>query len=684
MLWGAAIVVWLLLPGVGVAQIAVAPTNPVAEEPEPQEPEEEEEQRVANPGQAYVAQIRFEGNDELSGGDLRDHMLTQSPPWYRFWDRLPFYEDEIREDMKRLVALYRQHGHYEAQASYELIRSEEGPGVTIEITIDEGKAVRLEHLIIRLADGADPATHPLFDARKWQRLIRRVPVRPGRKFRLGEYQATRKGILAWVAERGFPNAQLEGSAEVDLPTRKARVEWTLLLGPRVRLGEVGIEGLEDVGKYIVEREIRLEPGEWYSLTAMAKTRRRVQNLGLFRWTIVEALPPVPETTPPITPESEAEPDTTAEASQAAEGVATKAPDDSPEPRPPEPPEEETAPADETWPVSIRVAERRPRRVRIGGGWGTDTSFRGELSWHHRNFYGGARHMDVSVRYSGLGASFRPSFMEPYLFGTRTRLIVSPAIVYEVQDAYTARRILADVQLQRELFEHFQIRVGYRFNRDDIFSVLDNPGEDDLPEGVSITTGPNIELSRSTVDNRLNARSGTSIELEAESSISAFGSDEDFVRYTLDARGFLEVIDTVLALRALLGTIQNHGNTDEEDIPLVERFYSGGSNSMRGFGYRSLSPEDANGDSIGGSSLVEGSFEWRIPIWGPLGVVGFLDAAQVDPDPWQFRIDDLLYAAGTGLRFTTPAGPLRVDFAWRLNPPRKRGKFRISASLGHTF
>ncbi len=628
-----------------------------AQEDEAPKPGEPDETAEPSEQQHFVEQLRFDGHDALGAGELRDHMLTQAPPWYRFWARLPFFEDEVHEDMKRLVALYRQHGYYEATANVALLYSTESPGVTVDIEIEEGQPVRMGRLRITLPSGATPDEHDLIDTRKWHKLMRRLPMREGRVFRLGDYQASREAIHIWMSERGFPTARLLGSAEVDLPRHLASVDWTLVLGPRVRLGDVAVEGLKDVDDYIVEREIRLDPGEWYSPRAMAKTRRRIQNLGLFRWTIVEALPPEDEA-------EQVEATPTAAAAKEEEGDGD---------------------GDEVvWPVSVRVAERPPRRVRLGGGWGTDTSFRAELSWHHRNFFGGARHMDVSIRYSGLGATFRPSFMEPYLFGTRTRLLVSPGVVYEHQDAYSARRILVDVQLQRDLIEHVVISTGYRFNRDDIYSVLDNPGEDELPEGVSITTGPNLRLSRSTVDNRLNARSGTLVQLEAESSISAFGSDEDFVRYTLDTHGFLEVANTVLALRALLGTIQNHGDTNEEDIPLVERFYSGGSNSIRGFAYRSLSPKDANGDSVGGSSLIEGSFEWRIPVWGPVGVVGFLDAAQVDPDPWMFRVNDLRYAAGTGLRYTTPAGPLRVDFAWRLNPKKRRGKFRINASLGHTF
>ncbi len=112
------------------------------------------------------------------------------------------------------------------------------------------------------------------------------------------------------------------------------------------------------------------------------------TLSLFRWTVVEAAAP-------IVPEEGA--DETAERS--TQTLDANSPT-----------------GEATWPVDVRVAERPPRRIRMGGGWGTDTSFRAELSWHHRNFYGGARHADVSVRYSGIGALVRPTFTEPSFLG----------------------------------------------------------------------------------------------------------------------------------------------------------------------------------------------------------------------------------------------------------------------------
>jgi outer membrane protein assembly complex protein YaeT len=614
-----------------------------------------------------VQSIEWRGNKTLTEGELRDHILTQSSRWPRFWVTYEFREEELREDMKRIAALYRLRGYYEVKAEYSLIfdsdpsedssgeradgvdRSEglgEDPNeaaassVAISIRIDEGVPARTRSIRIRFEDDSDPSTHPLIDRKPWKERVASLPLRKDQPFELEHYRGSGQKLRAYLAELGFPQARLIGGAEVDLVEHSVAVNWVLDLGPRIEIGEIEIEGLEDVAEAIVRREISFEPGQWYSLSAMALTRQRLQNLSLFRWTVVEL--DVPED-----PAS----------SLQAEAV---------------------------WPVRVRLSEGSPRRVRLGGGWGTDTSYRAEISWHHRDFFGGARHSDVTARYSDQATVLRPAFMEPYLFGTPTQLLVTPAVAFETRDAYSARRILIDVELRRELIAPWSVRAGYSVDRSDVYSVSDDPGESDLPEGISIDTGPHLAIRRSTVKNPLNSRSGSFAELAAESSLSAFGSDEDFIRYTLDVRSFAEAFSTVVAGRLLLGSIQNLSNTKDIDIPLVERFYSGGSSSMRGFGFRALSPKDFDGDSIGGSSLIEASVEWRVPLFQSLGAVAFVDAAFVGVDSFNWRFSKLRYAAGPGLRYDTPAGPIRLDLAWRLNPDRSRGKFRVNASLGHTF
>ena len=141
---------------------------------------------------------------------------------------------------------------------------------------------------------------------------------------------------------------------------------------------------------------------------------------------------------------------------------------------------------------------------------------------------------------------------------------------------------------------------------------------------------------------------------------------------------------MLALRARLGTIELVRGTDREEVPVVERFFSGGSNSVRGFDYKELGPLDADGDPTGGLSWSELSAELRFPIWWLFGGVVFFDAGQVQLAPNDWDPDGFETAIGTGLRFGTPIGPVGLDVGFPLDPNRGDSKYRIHLSVGHAF
>ena len=118
------------------------------------------------------------------------------------------------------------------------------------------------------------------------------------------------------------------------------------------------------------------------------------------------------------------------------------------------------------------------------------------------------------------------------------------------------------------------------------------------------------------------------------------------------------------------------------IPVDERFFLGGSYSVRGWKRFELGPADINGKPKGGNSFIEGSFEMRYPSMQKIYGVIFLDYGNVWEPTLTYKINELKYAAGIGLRYSTPIGPLRLDFARPIFNSRK--KIQIWFSIGHTF
>jgi outer membrane protein insertion porin family len=137
---------------------------------------------------------------------------------------------------------------------------------------------------------------------------------------------------------------------------------------------------------------------------------------------------------------------------------------------------------------------------------------------------------------------------------------------------------------------------------------------------------------------------------------------------------------VLALKAKLGGIKRTDN--ESFIPVEERFYAGGSNSVRGWSRSDLGPKDENGIPIGGNSLLEGSAEFRIDIGRKFKLATFVDAGNVWQSSFSYNLNDLHYAGGAGIRYKTAIGPVGIDFARPIFDAETA--WQIHFNIGHTF
>ncbi len=137
---------------------------------------------------------------------------------------------------------------------------------------------------------------------------------------------------------------------------------------------------------------------------------------------------------------------------------------------------------------------------------------------------------------------------------------------------------------------------------------------------------------------------------------------------------------ILALKAKIGVIQRtDGN---QYIPTDERFFAGGSYSVRGWGRSELGPKDESGRPIGGKSLLEGSAEVRYAIGQKLIVALFCDAGNVWTDAYSYKLKELRYSVGTGIRYKTPIGPIGIDFARPVFDSET--KWQIHFNIGHSF
>ncbi len=593
---------------------------------------------AAAEGEAVTVRgIEWEGVSAISRKELAGHIFSQAPSWKPWKPKPEFFEGVLERDERRIAALYRRHGYYHAKVRHELDWGRRRRRVRITFHVDEGEPVRVAAFEVDLAP-------PLDEEVGRERMLVDLPLGVGDIFALRRYGAAKQEILARLANAGFPRAAIQGGAEVDAASREASVRWSVAPGPRVHFGAVEVSGLNAVAEPLVRREVTLEPGERFSLDALRETREGIYGLGLFRAVVVQ---PRPE-------EGEAGPDG-------------------------------QLPAEQTWPVDVQLTERPLRSIRVGLGWGTEDRFRGRLSWLHRNFLGGARRLELALRHSSLLSAFDAGLDQPRFLDPLLSLGTDLSLRREREPAYDADRLLTRVELARPLNPRWRARLAHQFEWNDVEDAADETGavlED--PEGAFVLSFFELGLRRSTLDVPLDPKRGTWLDFSVEPSSPAIGSSASYLRLLAEGRGFLPLGPGVLASRLRIGVIDPFAETSPDEVPIVKRFFSGGSTTVRGFEYQRLGPLDVDDAPLGGTSLLEASLEWRFPVWRELGGVVFVDAGQVALEPWTWRLHDVFYSAGVGLRYRTPVGPLRLDFGQLLNAPDQVKRSRIHVSVGHSF
>jgi outer membrane translocation and assembly module TamA len=133
----------------------------------------------------------------------------------------------------------------------------------------------------------------------------------------------------------------------------------------------------------------------------------------------------------------------------------------------------------------------------------------------------------------------------------------------------------------------------------------------------------------------------------------------------------------------LGWMESFGASDE--IPLSERFYTGGPTSLRGFGYQMVGPRDANGEPLGGQlKLVWNLLELRRSIYRMVGGALFIEVGNVWSQPKQAQLSDLRVNLGTGLRVNSPLGILRLDYGINLDRRSDEPRTKLFFSMGQAF
>lgn len=576
----------------------------------------------------YTKDLNISGNDHVSSDELKETMSTKERPWYAPWrSRPPFDPDVFSRDLERLVRLYQDEGYYETQVSYDLeIDSSEGL-VTANLHIDEGKPIRVTELSVNILDA--PQLKP-----ELKGFLAKLPLREGAVFAVDAYQQSENALKKFFYDKHRARVQVTRKAQVILAQHEARVFYDITVGPETTFGMTTVEGLKDVDKQVILRELTYRPGELFSGTALEKSEKNLRQLNLFSLITI--------------------------APQLAGGDPT------------------------VVPIKITVKEKPPRQIKIGVGYETEEGVRGQIQWQHNNWLGDARKLQVGAKVSQISREFSVNFLQPHFFGADNRFLLTFGPLQLTEPSYTQTGIRLRPRIERKFSDQITGNLTYRLEYDRLSDVSTATAQS-LKEFVrkGWLSGLSAGFLWNTSDDPLNPTRGWVLSFSGEQVGGFLGGKFDFFKLQGEAKKYFPLTDKfTLATRLKIGFSKPFGSSD--DVPLFERFYAGGATSVRGYARDRLGPKSASDDPIGGLSLVEGSVELRRQFTDEIGGALFLDFGQVSVHSFDPPVNNLKFGAGVGVRYKTPIAPLRVDLGFPFSPPKNDRSWQIYFSIGQTF
>jgi outer membrane protein insertion porin family len=523
-------------------------------------------------------------------------------------------------DVDRIIALYNDQGYIQARVE------------STDIAIDRERA--LVTITISVVEGpqfrvgeVSIAGVTLLPERE---VFRQIRFKPGDVFSVSKVRDSVQGILNLYSTIGRASADVNPRRDQLGTANVISMTFEISEGPEVYVERINISGNVRSEDRILRRELSLREGDLYTLQKRDRSRQRLVNLGYFE-SVNVATQPGADKTKII--------------------------------------------------VNVDVVERATGLFSIGGGYSSVDSLVGTIDLAQRNFLGRGWEVAIRIRAGATTQQGTLSFTEPWLFD---RPLSAGFDVYKnIRDyddySYDTTGLL--LRLSHPFEEYWRWHVTYRLSHDDIsdISPFASPSLQ-AEEGVTITSAIGVSLTRDSRDVVVAPTKGAQTAIGVD--FAGLGGDAQFVKVTALQTYFFPIwFGHIIGMRAQAGYGWGWGS---EPLPLFERFFLGGPNSIRSFKFHDLSPVDDAGFKTGGTSEILGNVEYIIPLPFAFRLAAFFDIGQVYGFTTPFDITDLRKAAGGGIRWQSPFGPIRVDYGFNLD---RRGGEDVGAfhfSVGSPF
>lgn len=460
-------------------------------------------------------------------------------------------------------------------------------------------------------------------------LAQGLRLKRGEIFNRANLRADVLGLTDLYADKGYAFTNVTPISKINPDQKTVDITFDFEKGEKVFIDRITVLGNTKTRDKVLRRELKVIEGDNYSSTGLKKSKQNLMNLGFFEDVNI----------------------TTAKGS-----------------------------ADNKLDVNVEVKEKPTGTFSIGAGYSSLDGLIGQGSVSQGNFLGLGLKANLSASLGGKSSTYNVGLTDPYFLDTRWTL---GADLYRTERYYLDFRRRAtggDIKAGYPLSDTMRTLWMYKYEDKKIFDI-NTSSEGIIPETTSTTSSISANLTRDTTDFRLDPTKGMVNNISIE--VAGLGGTSRFIRYFGDTSLFFPMKwNTVLSLRGALGYIQGIG----KDVPIDERFFAGGINTIRGYEGRSISPykRTTSGQPtyIGGDKEAIFNLEYTFPLLKDAGLKGvaFVDAGNVY-DKGVNMFSGFRMSYGAGIRWVSPMGPLRLEYGIPINPrdgiDKTSGRFEFS-------
>lgn len=584
-----------------------------------------------------ITDIKVVGNDNLKAGDIIKIMKTKKMSWWGWFHSGYLKEEDLSEDIERIKALYDENGFSDVEVTTETEGIQGTSDIILKILVVEGK----KYLVGDVQFKGNAIL-------KTEEVLAVTQMTSSKPFSRRGLRLDVSSIQDLYFEKGYLAAQIKSESLYNDKTDKVDVNYAISENELTYVDKVRIQGNTKTKDIVIRRELRAYPGESFSGAKLKRSKERIYNLGFFEDVRFDT-------------------------------------------------EQGSTPNSRDLIVSVK--EGKTGEFSFGGGYSSIDSVIGfvqvrqkNFDWqNHQNWTGAGQDLGVRLELGGVRKNAELSFTEPWAFGYpysfgfdvyRKEYNRSGSSGY----FYDQSRTGFDLRLGKEFTEYDKGLLMYKLEEVKITDIPDDASQDFKDEiGKNVTSSLALTLTHDERDNIYNPSKGFMVQGTTEVAGGPLGGDKDFTKlYGVASKYFKHLGANVLELKIRGGIADSFG--DSEKVPIYERYYAGGANTIRGYRERRIGPRDpGNQDPIGGNAYWVANIEETFPVYPDLikGAV-FFDTGNVYQDIDDFGQGGVFSGVGAGVRIKTPIGPVKLDMGYPLDDvvnEKKKVRFYFSISQG---